>query len=436
MCEPVPVQDVAVIAGVVLVFGVSSEALARYWITGPMFFVAAGIALGDAGLEWVEFGHGNEGVEVLAEATLVLVLFSDATRIDLKALSDGWRLPARLLGIGSPLTVIAGIGVGVVVLDLSWQEAGHLAAVLTPTDAALGAAVVTDERLPVRIRQALNVESGLNDGLAVPVVAVFTALLLSEQAEFGTGFVRESFTELGLGVLWGVALGCGGGYVLRVAAERRWAEPIWQQLSTLSIAVLAFTGADLIDGNGFVAAFTAGLAFGQIAGRHCKGIQNFTIDFGEGLAGATFAVFGAILAGPALERVSWEILLYSLLSLTLVRMIPVGISMLTSHVRPHTRMFLGWFGPRGLASIVFGLLVLETVGESSPSLELFDVVAWTVLLSIVLHGLTAQPLAKALAAELNRMEAEHPDMPELKEVTEIPVRARLAKHADTRRSTE
>ena len=252
----------------------------------------------------------------------------------------------------------------------------------------------------------------------------------------GTGFVGESLNELALGVLWGVALGCGGGYLLRIAAERHWAEPIWQQLSTLSIAVLAFTGADLIEGNGFVAAFTAGLAFGQIAGRHCTGIQNFTIDFGEGLTGATFAVFGAIIAGPALDRVTWEVLLYSLLSLTLVRMIPVGISMLGSHVRRHTRLFLGWFGPRGLASIVFGLLVLESVDEAGSSEPLFDVVAWTVLLSVVLHGLSAQPFAKALADKLNRMEEEHPDMPEHEDVTEIPVRARLAQQTDFRGTIE
>ena len=213
-------QDVAVIAGVVLVYGIGSEMLARRWITGPMFFVGAGIILGDAGLGWFEFDAGNEGVHLLAEATLVLVLFSDATRIDVKALASGWQLPARLLGIGFPLTIIAGIVVGVLVLDLSWQEAGLLAAVLTPTDAALGAAVVTDERLPVRIRQALNVESGLNDGLAVPVVTVFAALVLSDNAEFGSGFLGESFSELGLGVLWGAVLGCGGGYLLRVAAER------------------------------------------------------------------------------------------------------------------------------------------------------------------------------------------------------------------------
>ncbi len=419
-------QDVAIIAGVVLVYGFGSEMLARRWITGPMFFVAAGIVLGDAGLKWFEFSAGNEGVQRLAEATLVLVLFADATRIDLKALANGWRLPARLLGIGFPLTVMAGILLGVAVLGLKWQEAGLLAAVLTPTDAALGAAVVTDERLPVRIRQALNVESGLNDGLAVPVVAVFGALVLSETAGFGSGLVGEALTELALGVLWGVGLGCGGGFLLRFAAERKWAEPIWQQLSTLSIAVLAFTGADLIGGNGFVAAFTAGLAFGQIAGRHCTGIQNFTIDFGEGLAGATFAVFGAIIAGPALDRVTWEILLYSLLSLTLVRMIPVSISMLGSHVRFHTRLFLGWFGPRGLASIVFGLLVLENSAEPSSSQPLFDVVAWTVLLSIVLHGLTAQPFARALADELNAMEDEHPDMPEHEVVPEMPVRVRPA----------
>jgi NhaP-type Na+/H+ or K+/H+ antiporter len=427
--------DVAVIAGVVLLYGVGSKVLSRLWISGPMFFVGAGIILGDAGLAWLEFGPGNEGVELLAEATLVLVLFSDATRIDIKALANGWHLPARLLGVGFPLTVIAGILVGVAVLDVSWQEAGLLAAVLAPTDAALGSAVVTDARLPVRIRQALNVESGLNDGLAVPVVTVFAALVISENAEFGTGFVGESLSELGLGVLWGAGLGCGGGYLLRIAAERHWAEPIWQQLSTLSIAALAFTGAELIDGNGFVAAFTAGLAFGQIAGRHCTGIQNFTSDFGEGLTGATFAVFGAILAGPALGRVTWEILLYSLLSLTLVRMIPVSISMLGSHVRPQTRLFLGWFGPRGLASIVFGLLVLESLDESGSSQPLFDVVAWRVLLSVVLHGLTAKPFAKALADELNRMEDDHPDMPEHEKVPELPVRARLTQQASFRPST-
>lgn len=423
-------QDVAVIAGVMLLYGIGSGVLSRSWITGPMFFLGAGIVLGDVGLAWFDFDAGTEGVQLLAEATLVLVLFADATRIDAKALANGWRLPARLLGIGFPLTVIAGILIGILVLDLSWQEARLLAAVLTPTDAALGAAVVTDERLPVRIRQALNVESGLNDGLAVPVVAVFTALVLTENTELGTEFVRESFAELGLGVLWGVGLGTGGGYVLRIASERDWAEPIWRQLSTLSIAALAYTGAELIHGNGFVAAFTAGLAFGQIASHHCTGIQNFTVDFGEGLAGATFAVFGAIIAGPALDRVTWEVLAYSLLSLTLVRMIPVAISMLGSHIRFHTRLFLGWFGPRGLASIVFGLLVLESVGESGASQELFDVVAWTVLLSIVLHGLTAVPFAKALADELDRLESEHAGMAEHEMVPEMPVRPGMRKRAN------
>ncbi|MDH3752501.1 MAG: sodium:proton antiporter [Acidimicrobiia bacterium] len=416
-------QDIALLAALIGGYGLVSERLAKFWITAPMAFVAGGIAFGDAGLAVFDLDIENESVALLAEATLVLVLFADATRIDVMRLRSGYRLPARLLLIGFPLTVLAGLGLAWLVLDsLSWQEAGLVAAVLAPTDAALGAAVVNDERLPVRIRQGLNVESGLNDGLAVPVVTVFLALVVAEETGGGqTDWVEFVAEQIGYGTLIGVSVGCVGGISLRWADSRGWVEGVYRQLSTLSIAVGAFALAGTIDGNGFVAAFTAGLAFSQVARELCGGVQDFTIDEGELLAGLTFIVFGAVLGGPAINELTWQIALYVVLSLTVVRMVPVAVSMIGAGTRRETVLFLGWFGPRGLASIVFGLLVLEETDSSSTRL-MFVVVAWTVLVSVIAHGISAAPWSGRLAAELDTAAQDDPSMPEHVSVAEMPLR--------------
>ncbi len=412
--------ELLVIAAAVYGFALVSGRLSMSPVTAPMVFTAVGLAVGDAGLGWFALGLEGEAVSILIEATLVLVLFTDAIRIDLRKLRTESRFPLRLLGVGLPLTLLLGTGAAWLLFPaFTLAEAALLAAVLTPTDAALGQAVVSDRRLPVRLRQGLNVESGLNDGLMVPIVTVALALAASEAGGAGWGeFVAR---QIGFGLLFGVGLGAIGGRLLNLRAVADRVEGIYRQLATIAIAAGAFASAELVEGNGFIAAFTAGLAFSHLAREHCSGIQDFTEDEGELLSAITFIVFGAVLAGPALEAVSWQILGYVALSLTVVRMAPVVLALTGTRTLVETRFFAGWFGPRGLASILFALLVLEQL--DSPQTELiFDTAIWTVLVSVFAHGLTASPWATRLAARLGTA----PDtQPELAPAPEMPTRRRL-----------
>jgi len=358
----------------------------------------------------------------------VLVLFTDAIRIDLRVLRHQAELPGRMLIIGLPLTIAAGTAAAVLLIPgLGLIEAALLAAVLAPTDAALGQAVVSDRRLPVRIRQTLNVESGLNDGIAVPVVTVLLAVAIAESAGGASDWAGLAARQVGFGVLAGIGAGAIGGRLLdhRAAAGR--VEGVYRQLATIAIAVAAFALAGVVGGNGFIAAFVAGLAFGRIARQQCTGIQDFTEDEGELLSAITFVLFGAVLVGPVLDHLTWQIALYVLLSLTLVRMVPVVLSLIASGTLFETRLFLGWFGPRGLASILFALLVVEEL-DSEAGLTIFTVAAWTVLVSIFAHGLTARVWAGRLARRLN---AETDPMPEMELVPELAIRSNISPEASS-----
>ncbi len=413
--------EVLVIAAAVYGFALVSGRLSMSPVTAPMVFTALGLAVGDAGLGWFDLGLEGEAVSILIEATLVLVLFTDAIRIDLRKLRTESRFPVRLLGIGLPLTLLLGTGAAWLLFPvLTLAEAALLAAVLTPTDAALGQAVVSDRRLPVRLRQGLNVESGLNDGLMVPIVTVALALSAAEAAGTG-GWGEFVVRQIGFGLLAGVGMGAIGGRLLHLRAGADRVEGIYRQLATIAIAAGAFASAELFEGNGFIAAFTAGLAFGHLAREQCSGIQDFTEDEGELLSAITFILFGSALAGPALEAVSWQILGYVVLSLTVVRMAPVVLALTGTRTLVETRFFAGWFGPRGLASILFALIVLEQL--DSPQTDLiFDTAIWTVLVSVFAHGLTASPWTARLAARLGTA----PDtQPELAPAPEMPTRRRL-----------
>ena len=415
--------EIFIVAVAIYGYAMVSERSAMSPITAPMVFTTIGLVFGTGALDWFNLDLEGESVAILVEATLVLVLFTDAVRIDLRALRREFSIPARLLGISLPLTIVAGTALAVVLFpDLSLAEAALLAAVLAPTDAALGQAVVSDKRLPVRVRQSLNVESGLNDGIVVPIVTVLIAIAAAEAgATSNAGWGVFVARQIGFGMLSGVAIGAGGAWLLHRQASRHEIEGVYRQLATIAIAAAAFSAAALLDGNGFIAAFVAGLAFGHFAQDECRDVADFTEDEGELLTSITFITFGAVLIGPRLDELSWEIALYAVASLTVVRMVPTLLSMIGTGSYLETRLFAGWFGPRGLASILFALIVLEG-NHTDATEQIFTVAMWTVLLSVFAHGLTASSWTGRLARRLR----EGPeDVPELTPMEEMPTRRQL-----------
>ena len=357
-----------------------------------MFFTAAGLLAGPV-LGLIDLKIGGEPVKLLAEATLTLVLFADASRISLPSLRTEFAVPARLLGIGLPLTIAAGTLVGVGVLPgVSLVEALVLSIMLACTDAALGKSVVTDERIPSRIRQGLNVESGLNDGICVPLF--FIALALAEADEGAMTAhtaVHLVLEEIGYGLVAGVVAGALGALALRVAASRSLVEAHWLQILAASTAVLAAGIATGLGGSIFIAAFVGGFVFG-VVGRRTGGEVSYLVDeAGEVLNAVTFIVFGAAILGPALDDLGWQVIVYAVLSLTIVRLLPVALAFLGSGARRQTVAFMGWFGPRGLATIVFAVILIDESSLPHERTLLLAVVA-TIGISVFAHGLSARPL--------------------------------------------
>jgi NhaP-type Na+/H+ or K+/H+ antiporter len=384
----------ATIAALLIGYATVSRRLERLNVSGAMLFTTAGLLVGPV-LGLLDLQVRGEQVKLLAEITLTLVLFADASRISLPALRHEFAVPLRLLGIGLPLTIVAGALIGAAVIPgVSFAEALVLAIVLACTDAALGQAVVSDERVPSRIRQGLNVESGLNDGLCVPLF--FIAIAFAE-TDAGTASAHSAsqlvFEQIGYGLVGGVAAGALGGLALQLAARRRLIEPHWLQILSVASALLAAGVASALGGSIFIAAFTGGFLFGALR-RDTGGEVSYLVDEGGELFNAvTFIVFGAVILGPLLDELTWQIVLYAILSLTVVRMLPVALAMLGSGARRPTLAFLGWFGPRGLASIVFAVILLDET--KLPHLHtLLLAITVTIALSVYAHGLTARPLTE------------------------------------------
>ena len=405
--------QLAVIALVLLGFAAVSARIEGTWITAPMVFTAAGLVFGVEALGLVDPSATGVGVKTLAEATLAVVLFSDASRIDLGALKRTLGIPTRLLGVGLPLTILAGFVAALALLgELAWPEALLLAIILAPTDAALGQAVVTSPRLPTRVRQSLNVESGLNDGICVPLFLVALAVAQAEEGAIGNGAAAQLVLEkIGYGIVGGVLAGAAAAAVVVYAGGRRFVDATWLQVVPLAGALLAFGFAEAIGGSGFIAAFVGGIVFGGLR-RHRGGDVSYLLEqTGAVLAAVTFVVFGAILLGPALGDLTWQIALYAVLSLTLVRMVPVAIAMLGTSARRPTVAFLGWFGPRGAASIVFALLLLED--EALPHQDvILTTVFVTVGLSVLAHGASAASLSNRYGDWLDARSARVDATPE------------------------
>ncbi len=397
------------LAAIVLAFAAISRRIEGTRLTAPMFFTAAGLVVGVDALGIVDPEAEGVEIEAVAEATLAVVLFSDASRIDLTVLRKTLHIPARLLGIGLPLTILAGFAVALLVIqELAWPEALLIAIILAPTDAALGQVVVTSKRLPVRIRQSLNVEAGLNDGICVPLFLIALAIALAQEDAIGHGHAAQLvFEKIGYGVLIGVLAGAVCAAVVVHGTARRFVDDTWLQVVPLAGALLAFTLAEAIGGSGFIAAFVGGAAFGGMRRHRGGNVSHLIEQTGAILAAVTFVLFGAVLLGPAIRDLTWQIALYAVLSLTAIRMLPVAISMLGTGLRRPTVAFLGWFGPRGAASIVFALLVLE--GESLPHESAILATAFvTVGLSVLAHGATAAPLARRYADWHDARVAETP----------------------------
>jgi NhaP-type Na+/H+ or K+/H+ antiporter len=391
----------AVCAVAVLLFGwsVLSARFERFDVTGPIVFVVVGLVLGNGPFEQLHLAAETGAVHELAEITLVLVLFADASRVDPQDLRHHAGLPIRLLAVGLPLTMAAGFGLAAGLLtDLPWQLAALLGAALAPTDAALSAAVVSDRALPARIRRSLNLESGLNDGIATPVV---TGLIAASTVLLGSGdFVEPAaapgataLRDLVAGAGIGVAFGYLGGRAIRGAAARRWTAPGGRRVATLMLAVLPFLVARELDLNYFVAAFVAGLAFRAGQRDDEPAMVELPELLGQVLSLTVWYVFGAALLVEGLRAVDWRIAVYALLSLTVVRMVPVAVSLIGSGTAPRDTLFLGWFGPRGLASVIFGLLIAEELPIDDPAVvTVVSTIALTVVLSVVFHGVSGRPL--------------------------------------------
>jgi sodium/hydrogen antiporter len=405
------VVAVGTIAVILILWAVFSRPLDKRGITSAVVFMLAGLAVGVSVLGLFDIKLESVVAERVAELALVLLLFSDAMRVDLRSLRHELGWPVRLLLIGLPLSLAAGVGVGLLAFPgMALGSVFLLSTMLVATDAALGQKVVSDESVPPRVRQALDVESGLNDGLAVPFFLVALDIANAElKGGVPSAVLSNAASQIGWGLVGGLVAGICGGLLFRLAERRGWFGEGWRQILPLASALLAFAIAGGLGGSGFIAAFIGGMAFGRTSGEHgAAGL--FTEETGDFLAAAVWIGFGALVLGPVLTHLTWHIVLYAVLSLTVVRMVPVAIALIGRGVRIQTIAFIGWFGPRGLASLVFGLLVLERgVPEQG---TLLTTVSLTVALSVILHGLTSAPLVARYHRWYERHVAAAPDAAE------------------------
>jgi NhaP-type Na+/H+ or K+/H+ antiporter len=411
----VSVADLAIVAALIFGWGTLSARLERFDVTAPIIFVLAGLLLTHGPLAVLGVAPSNELIKELAEFTLALVLFSDASRVGLHELRVDAGLYVRLLGVALPLTIGLGTVLALALAGTNIWLALLVGAALAPTDAALGAGMIASPVVPARIRRLINVESGLNDGIATPFVSVALAGAATggEIAGHGPG---AAAAELAVGVLVGVAAGGAGGLLVNAARKRGWAAEGFAGSAVLALAVCAYASAVAVHGNGFIAAFVGGLAFGTTGGRRGEPLVPFVEETGALVSLLVWLAFGAVALVPAMKTLTWPMVLYAILSLTVVRMVPVAVALVGTRLGWATVSLVAWFGPRGLASVVFALLALEELGSPTAG-RAVAVITITVLLSVVLHGVTAEPLAARYARLLARRTADHagaqmPDMPE------------------------
>lgn len=374
-------------------FSLISKRIEKSFLTPPMLFVFSGSVLGFSLAEMQEISLSTGGLHLLAELTLVIVLAADASLISLPDLKRMKATPLRLLMIALPLIILLGTLMGKLVFpSMPWVQLALIAAILAPTDAALGSPIFQNNAIPLRIRQALNVESGLNDGIALPAVLFFACFLTMVHQTGEENWITFLALQLTLGPLTGLVVGWVGGHLIAFSAKKKWMTIHFQGVAALSLAVIAFIIAETIQGNGFIAAFVAGLTYGNLKVSYSKFLYEFTETESQFLTYLTFFLFGAVMIPDAIRYMDAATIIYAILSLTVVRAIPVIIALMGLKMKWPELIFMGWFGPRGLASILFALLILEGL-DATQAAQIQSVVTITVLMSIVLHGLSSTPLS-------------------------------------------
>jgi sodium/hydrogen antiporter len=395
-------QNAAVLAAFLLIYSAIAGRVERSWISGPIVFTGIGLLLGPDGLGVLRLDIGGEGLRILAELTLAMVLFTDAANADFAVVRRNLGLPERLLLIGLPLTIVLGFLAAALMFPyLGVLEMALLATMLAPTDAALGKPVVTNPAVPVVMREGLNLESGLNDGICVPIVVLLLGLSVGTQIE-GDKTVhaaRVVIEEIGIGALLGLALTWCTVQMLHFAERRGWLSEHWVEIPIVALAAACFAAAQAAGGSGFIACFVGGLLLSGLRERHKKELLHGAESTGETLALITWVMFGGIVVARMLDRVGWPALVYAALSLTVIRMLPVFLCLIGTRTSTADRLFIGWFGPRGLATIVFAVLVLD---EHLPGNDTIMLAAgWTVLLSVIAHGVSANPLVSAIGRRVS-----------------------------------
>lgn len=404
-----PMILLAIFIVLVFLYGLVSGRLERTIVTAPILFTTAGLlSLGALS----RLGQGEVAHEAflrVAEIGLVLLLFTDASRTDLQILKSIRNLPTRLLSTGMLLTILLGAIAALALFSgLSVWEAGVLAAILAPTDAGLGQVIVSSPRVPMRIRQALNVEAGLNDGLSVPFLLFFAALTAAGGRAPGAHLSVFIIEQLGFGMAIGIGIGLAGGWLLGLAQRKGSMASSYRQIGVVALPLLCAVASEATGASMFIAAFVAGLAVQvryKAAGE--KGIE-FTEQWGQLFNLFVFLLFGLLIA-RAWNGFTGVMLAYAVLSLTVVRMLPVALALMGTGLSRATVLFMGWFGPRGLASIVLGLVYLERGPHPPGASVIRPTVMVTVLLSIFAHGLTALPGIDLYARRVERLV---PDAPE------------------------
>ncbi|WP_108815749.1 cation:proton antiporter [Loktanella sp. Alg231-35] len=379
----------------VFVYSLLTKAISKTILTLPIIFMIVGYLSAHPLEMLAEPEVLDVGKRLLAEVTLILVLFSDASHVRFKTLRRNFNVPLRMLVIGLPLTISLGMLVAYLLSPESGLAMALLtAAVLTPTDAALGQTVVSSEDVPEHLSETINVESGLNDGLVLPFV-LFGAILAAAGLDGANtdGLATSAVLQVILGPVVGIAFGWGVAKVMDYAQYKDLMVEAAGGVAFLAVAFSAYIGSELIGGNGFIAAFVAGMVFGNTYQHEIHFIGEFMEGVGQLLTMFAFLIFGALLLPDGLEHMTWNAVILALLFLTVVRMLPIWLSLLGTGLALREKLFLGWFGPRGLASILFTLIMMDEFDFPGEQ-ELLACVSMTVFLSIILHGMSAVPLSK------------------------------------------
>lgn len=385
-------QNIVLLSAFILIYSVFAGRLESRWIHGALLFMLVGVLIGPVALDVLVLPIKGPGIRIIAELTLAIVLFTDAANANLQVLRTFSWVPKRLLLIGLPLCLLLGWVFGLLIFpDMPWLEVAILATILAPTDAALGKAVITNPTVPEPIREGLNVEGGLNDGICVPLLFILLAIVIpSEQGQSTlTHSLLLTFEEIGIGSLVGVGLAYISVALMKVAIKNKWSSPLWDQLTLTSLAILAFAMAQRFGGSGFIAAFICGLIVGRLLGKSKHDYLKSSEGYADVLSVIIWILFGAIIITNTLPHFSWKTWAYAIASLTVIRIVPVWFSLWGTSLSNESRLFIGWFGPRGLASIVFGVIVFQH--ELAEKEQIVATVVATVCLSVVLHGLTANP---------------------------------------------